>query len=804
MGLKGIIAIGLCLLAHTVFGQDTCNYSISGKVLDVDTDTPLPFVEVRVKDTQKATITNIDGEFSITGLCSPNNTILCSCVGYCDTTCRAYHEHGKTHNVYLKTKVTELNSVVISAGKNRERGTVSIAQLTLDNKDLDLATTPTLASSLSQIQGVSFTSVGSNVQLPVIHGLYGNRILILNNGMKHGFQNWGSDHAPEIDISSANKITLVKGAAGVRFGPEALGGAIIVENNPLYLNEPFFLNLGAGYQTNGRGFNSSLSLGQGFEKFSYYLGGSWVKIGDRNTPDYVLTNSGKREQSFNTGLRYNWKKIDTKIIYSYVRQNLAVLRSSIASSGSSLVQAINSDKPNFIRPFSYDINQPNQQLEHHFGKAEISYWYTDEARLTLKVAEQINNRQEYDVRRNADLPIIDLSLFTNDVQLEWKHPKWIGLDGLIGVQWFTQNNYNNPGTGTTPFIPNYKTARYSVFITESLTQKKNTYELGVRLDNEYNSVIGRETNQDIFRDEFSFINLTGSVGYVREVSDAVTYRTNIGSSWRTPFMAELYSFGQHGFKSLYGLLRYHTDHEGNLRTNKVVELASSEISPEKGYKWLNEWEYTKEKTTVSITAYLNYIQNFIFSRPVAIIGTIRGPMPVFIFDQADALFAGSDITWRHNLHKRVEGKLGASLLWSKNIKKDESLINQPPFSIDYKLTYRQHTKGIIKGLTFALKPSYTFRQYLAPRAIHPQDIINGTEEIGVDSEIFDFKDAPEGYFLLNASGGFSIGSFQFNLDIQNALNTRYRDYLNEMRYFADELGFNIAFSINYKLNNKLK
>jgi len=106
--------------------------------------------------------------------------------------------------------------------------------------------TQTLASVISEVEGVSFASVGSNVQLPVIHGLYGNRVLILNNGLKHGFQNWGTDHAPEIDIASANRVTIVKGAAGVRYGPEALGGAIIVEADPLTLRNPFRVRVGSG------------------------------------------------------------------------------------------------------------------------------------------------------------------------------------------------------------------------------------------------------------------------------------------------------------------------------------------------------------------------------------------------------------------------------------------------------------------------------------------------------------------------------------------------------------------------------
>ena len=181
---------------------------------------------------------------------------------------------------------------------------------------------------------------------------------------------------------------------------------------------------------------------------------------------------------------------------------------------------------------------------------------------------------------------------TNDYQLEWRHPKYQNIEGVIGLQAFSQNNDNNPGTGTTPFIPNYNTTRYSGFVIEQFKREKTTYELGARLDHEYNNVRGRETSQDIFRDEYSFVNLTTSLGAFKRVSENTTIRVNIGTAWRTPNMAELYSFGQHGFKVSYGLLRYYTNSEGDIKTNRVIKMSEGDVKPEKGIKWINEWKHS--------------------------------------------------------------------------------------------------------------------------------------------------------------------------------------------------------------------
>ncbi len=801
---KILIILIIFAINATISAQhtDSCNYELIGAILDVDTKEPLPYASLNVKGTDRFLLSDINGEFHFEELCNQSNTLIISCIGYCDTTCQHFHEHSKKPFIYLKKEVNHLEAVTITAKKSKADGTASISQQSINKEVLSIDPTQSLASALSEIEGVTFTSSGNNVQLPVIHGLYGNRVLILNNGFKHGFQNWGTDHAPEIDVSTANRVTVVKGAAGVRYGPEALGGAIIIESDPLYLNEPLKLALGTGYQSNGRGYFVNSEIAQGLKKWSYHIGANYTRIGDRHSPDYSLTNSGKEEQSMNGGLRYHFENFDFKVYYSYLNQNLALLRSSIANSGTAIVKAINAAEPVIINDFSYDINEPNQLVQHHLGKIEMNWWYADDAKLTFRLGSQLNNREEYDVRRNANLPIFDLDLITTDYQLEWKHPDWFQLDGLVGFQVFTQNNDNNPGTGTTPFIPNYNTFRNSAFVIESLKRNRSTFEVGIRLDYEYNSVRGRETNQNIFRDKYSFTNLTSSLGYILSISDNNTFRTNFATAWRTPNMAELYSFGQQGFKTSFGLLRYYTNEDSELRTNKVVTLSESDVSPEKGYKWINEWRTQKKTNTYTVTAYTHYIENYIFSRPLAVIGTVRGPMPVFIYDQADALFIGTDLSWQKEWSNSIDGTFGMSYLWSKNLKKNESLINQPPISINYQLGWEIPSFWKVKSSQLSLNPSYTFRQFQAPRTIRPEELIDGSIVITPDSEIFDFKDAPTGYFLFDIAWQLKLGGFDAGLSIQNVFNTRYRNDLNEMRYFADEPGINFLFTFNYLFKSK--
>ena len=188
--MKIFTYIFLTAFSLNLFSQsDSCSFSLSGTILDVETKEPIPYVSVVIQEAGKGTIANEKGEFFINGLCSQSNTLIISCHGYCDSVCEHNHRHGKVPHIYLRQKVVDVATVTIKAHVNKEKGTESISQVIINKEELKSDLTRTLASVIEEEQGVSLVSTGSNIQLPVIHGLYGNRILILNNGLKHGFQN---------------------------------------------------------------------------------------------------------------------------------------------------------------------------------------------------------------------------------------------------------------------------------------------------------------------------------------------------------------------------------------------------------------------------------------------------------------------------------------------------------------------------------------------------------------------------------------------------------------------------------------
>src|SRR5690606_29134585 len=94
----------------------------------------------------------------------------------------------------------------------------------IKGKELDMTRGLSLGETLKEAPGVTVLQTGPSIFKPVIHGMYGNRVLILNNEVRMEGQQWGAEHGPEIDPFTASGITVVKGASGVRYGQDAIGG----------------------------------------------------------------------------------------------------------------------------------------------------------------------------------------------------------------------------------------------------------------------------------------------------------------------------------------------------------------------------------------------------------------------------------------------------------------------------------------------------------------------------------------------------------------------------------------------------
>ena len=190
--IKSCCIIYLLLLSSLdIQSQDLCDKSISGKVIDKETNNPLPDVIVRAisnpqvygnrvlyNSSDKFSISDENGKFLLENLCADEDSLIFSRIGYQDTLISLDANYW---TVSLTEKSVELENVIISDEREKILGAQTMSRETITLEDKVIDRTSSFASITSEVDGVTFISTGSNVERPVIHGLYGNRVLVLNN-----------------------------------------------------------------------------------------------------------------------------------------------------------------------------------------------------------------------------------------------------------------------------------------------------------------------------------------------------------------------------------------------------------------------------------------------------------------------------------------------------------------------------------------------------------------------------------------------------------------------------------------------
>lgn len=777
------------LSTGSLLAQD-CTLIFSGTVSD-KAGNALPGATIILGT--KVESTDASGKFSFTRLCAGNYTLLVKYIGYDSVETLIHLAKNEHRNFVLEQNTKLLDAVEITDAAAPSGLTNSSYSLT--ENELEHFKGKSLGEALKRVPGVSALQNGPAIFKPVIDGLHSQRILILNNGIRQEGQQWGVEHAPEIDPFIASEIKVVKGSETVRYGSDAIGGVIIIDTPPLHQTQTFGGELNVGAFSNNRMGVFSGMLEGGFRKkenLSWRLQSSVKKGGDFSAPEYVLSNTGVEELNFSGALGYKEPDKGIEFYFSSFNTTIGILRASHAGNLEDLDQSIRSGVPWYIEDFSYAINPPRQQINHQLVK--VSAFKNIEGLGTLSVlyGGQFNQRKEFDTRRGgrSDTPALSLNLISNVVDVSLDHE--IGaLQGSVGMNVTLKDNSNVPGTGISPLIPDYDQYNGGIFILEKFRKKNWLFEAGARYDHQYLKVLMFINNTDLITPEFNFDYLSGSLGTSYYINSNTRINSHIGISTRPPHISELYSEGlHHGTASIEeGLMRP----DGEVQTDQ--ELITNEVSK----KWITGFQVTRKRFTIELSAYYNHISNYVFLKPTGTRLTIRGYFPVLQYDQTDAMLLGADGLVHWDISEHIEYSGTFALLYAKDISRDDILTFIPPPQMEHAFTYHFNTKKL-NDLFITVSIPTAFEQTRAPVTVYPADIPEYEGE-----KIYDFAPAPRGYTLLNMEFGMKIPLHDRELSIsvggENLLNNTYRVYMNRLRYFADEPGRNFIVRLKYNFHS---
>ncbi len=748
-------------------------FGITVLVVDSLSKQPLESASIRIVQLNKNTTTNADGVINIDSVTKGWYTIQCAYIGYYSQQQLVEINTNKKVVFELCKLSTHLHEVEIK-GHSDEINPYSLnTKVKLDAEFIERNRGNSAADLLKNISGVSLLSTGAAISKPVIRGLHSNRLVTVNNGIRQEGQQWGADHGTEIDPFSSSKIEVIKGASSVEFGAEAIGGVVKFSEREFRhdkgIDGELMLN---AFSNNGLVASSLFLQGSHGNKhiLSWRTQGTIRKAGDSRAPDYTLSNTGYDELSGNYALHYQYKNLHFEVSQSYYQTNIGILRAAHIGNSTDLLAAIASGKPTFIAPFSYDIENPKQEVTHQTNALKLFYDFNSGAKLQIQYSLQFNNRKEFDraprwatSQQTNPKPQYYLQLNTQIFDLKYEHQKWKNIKGIWGVSWMQQDNVSE---GVLPIIPNFIANTTGLYLIEKWQKKKWLLETGFRYDMR-NQTRYAIINNVVDQDNKYYSSTTISSGLAYWITEKLKVQGNFSSAWRAPSINELYSNGLHGGTATY-------------------ETGNSNLLPERSYNTEMTALLLLNKWNIELNMYHNYIINFIYKQPVNTpIVTIRGAFPQFKFVQQNALLKGIDATVKRQLNKNISFNIIASYLHASQAKTGVPLIYMPANRAAFEVNYQKEKLFKLANFYAQSRLSYVAKQ--------------NRFEAGID-----YVDPPPAYSLIDLNFGFEQHikkqTLKWSFGINNLLNIGYRDYLSRYRYFAIEPGRNFIIRLSIPFN----
>ena len=755
----------LLILAARGIAQN-CTLNLSGVVFDEYTNAPLSYATVYLEESAIGTTTDSSGAFLIREICPGSAHLRITHLG-CEPERLYLLLHADTSLVIgLKHHKEFLQEVTVTSGSPDQSGPE--LRNTLTSQMIDRNAGEPLARILETVTGVSALQTGSGIAKPIIHGLFGNRVAVLNNGLIQAGQQWGNDHAPEIDPLAAEQISVIKGVAAIEYGSTSLGGVILVEPGAPASDPHLHGSVNYAFQSNGLGHTLSARTEQATPLFSWRATGTLKAVGDLKAPHYFLTNTGVRESNFSIRLAREWTpSLSSNLYYSQFNTEIGILRGAHISNLTDLQSAIGREVPFFTEEaFSYSLNAPRQLVNHHLWKAQINWLLSNSRQISLSYGGQLNSRREFDVRRSGrtDIPALSLRLLSHQAQATYT---FFGIRGIrikTGIQLRSDGNRNDPETGILPLIPNYARYQGGLFVTWRQKTGPWTREWGARYDLTHFRVtaISRTLPRTIVRHRHTFHTGAVSTGVRYETQSGWVSKLNAGLAIRAPEVNELHSFGLH--QGVAG-----------------IEEGDPNLKPETSTKgvWTNQLNFA-DNLLVELSIFAQYVRNFIFLEPQeAYRLTIRGAFPVFFYRQTNATLTGGDLTVKWEPTPNWEMTVRYSMVRGRDISRNLPLVFMPADNINFSLSRFLEETG----------PFHNTRIGITARYVSEQTRLESGQ---------DFLPPPEAYFLpgMEVESHISIAdvNLRFSAQFINILNVQYRDFLNRLRYYSDEPGRNIRLS----------
>ncbi|MCO4773896.1 MAG: TonB-dependent receptor plug domain-containing protein, partial [Deltaproteobacteria bacterium] len=294
-------------------------------------------------------------------------------------------------------------SITVTA--QRPSDTDTHARVEIEAAALERTRGQDLAEAIGQVDGVTVARGAADSSKPIIRGQTERRLLVLSNGVRHASQKWGADHATEIDPFAAGRLSVVKGAAGVKYGPDAIGGVILVDP-PRLLTTPGvdgvvqFIGVSNGLRFTGAG---RLDLAPAkLPGFVARIEGNYSRGSSLRAPTYVLGNTASQVWNVGATLHYHRGPVHLTATYEHYDLRAGVFYGMSSSTPDAFAASLERDAPLGSEAWTVTpvIDRPMQTVQHDRAVARAEF-FGPRGTVHVTYAFQLNRRKEFEPVRSS-------------------------------------------------------------------------------------------------------------------------------------------------------------------------------------------------------------------------------------------------------------------------------------------------------------------------------------------------------------------------------------------------------------------
>jgi iron complex outermembrane receptor protein len=538
---------------------------LSGRLINSLSGDPIPGATITIEELKRDTTSAADGTFVFENVPPGSYHLAVRAQGYSSRrTEAAAVQGGKPVEV---TVDPELHfEEVLSVGPDARSQFESFQPTSvLAGQELSKELEMSLGATLENQPGVASRSFGPAPARPVVRGLDGDRVLILQDGQRLGdLSSQSGDHGVPINPAAAQRIEVVRGPATLLYGANAIGGLVnvITDEIPtkpmMGASGNFTFDLGTAAKEGAAA--GDVHVGNG--TFAAHFGGGGRRSGDVATPEGDLANSQSRNGFGNVGLSWTGAKSYVGGSYGYdnTKYGIPVVEDgrvqltprrhalSLRAGANGLPGAIESYRATLaVRRYTHD------ELE---GE-EVGTSFT-------------NN--------------------TSEVEVMGSHRAVGRLKGSAGG-WILNRAFD--AVGEEALSPAVDQRGFAAFIYEEVTWPHVTFQFGGRVDHSR-----YEPNGEVNR---GFTTGSGSIGLLLRPAaahDRVTVALSLARAARSPALEELFYFGPH---------------PGNF----AFEVGNPDLSPEHALGFDIALRWRSARASGEVTYFRNDISDYVFRAPIS-------------------------------------------------------------------------------------------------------------------------------------------------------------------------------------------